>query len=104
MSALEKSADIIRLIRTADAETIHNEVSPEDLFGTILVLADELKRRDDDATLGALVRQMPTGWCLWQVPREGVWYWHVDDDEDGPVGYGLTPEAALQEALKEQDE
>ena len=65
-------------------------------------LEAELESLRDDAALGALVRQMPTGWCLWQVPREGVWYWYVDDDEDGPVGYGLTPEAALQEALGEE--
>ena len=103
MSALKDYADIIAVVRKTDLPD-EAETFGDGMCHAIKAMAAELEQRDNDAALGRLVRQMRTGWCLWQVPREGVWYWHVDDDDDGPVGYGLTPEAALQEALKEQDE
>ena len=113
MSALEEYDAIISLCRTGIDRMERGDVGfllssfDEVTRRAVIALAAELEQRDADAALGALVRRMPElqypGHALVKLIYSGVFErWKVAFS--GPTCVGATPEAALEEALKERDE
>lgn len=96
MSVLDFWAKEIAIIRKATntLDEIYDNIMPENLVAMIEELVDELGSLQDDAALGALVRQMKPYSKL--INQYGGWF-AVTGSTFGPLK--LSPEAALREAL-----
>ena len=96
MSVLDFWAKEIAIIRKATntLDEIYDNIMPENLVAMIEELVDELGSLQDDAALGALVRQMPVDSEFYRDETEE---WRIVYRSEGDWHYRIctTPEAAL---------
>jgi len=103
MSALKDYADVIK--RERETVLCPTPVTPRELLQhTIVALADELESLRDDAALSALVRQMPPFSRLRLVCAGTRNVWRYEGPGLYPISWSDTPEAALLEALGEEQD